>query len=76
MQLFKILAFTACLPRFEIEVPILLDRDSAVREGQIMTRREFVDIAENAQGIRDIAQRKVSIDSLHIDFAFYVGMFE
>ena len=62
--------------RVVTKVPVALDAESSVQEGQMMTRRQLFDVAKNAKGIGYVAQREICIERPRIDFALDVGMFE
>src|SRR5687767_3023718 len=51
----------------EVKVPIFFNRDAILREGQMMTGRQFVNVFENTLRVRHVAKREVGIEGHHID---------
>src|SRR5712691_7020548 len=56
------------------KIPVLLNADATVLEGQVMSGRQLVHVLKDRQRIRDVAKRKVSIECFYADLAAKLRM--
>src|SRR5712692_4943214 len=56
------------------KIPVLLNADATVLEGQVMSGRQLVHVLKDRQRIGDVAKRKVSIECFYADLAAELRM--
>src|SRR5713226_1444117 len=56
------------------KIPVLLNADATVLEGQVMSGRQLLHVLKDRKRIGDVAKRKVSIECFYADLAAELRM--